>query len=182
MAGMKVIDVERINTQGGSLRIHAMKEEYVTSVSEEVKKMLEEERKLGFDKPEIYNLVANKVIEFKKNLRILIEEEKRNKGKLIGLGAPARGVVILNYCKLGTEDIEYIVDDTPLKQGRLTPGVHIPVKSFESIGFNKEKRTFILLSWNYRESYLKRLKEKFSSFRLIIPFPKLEVIQYGKSE
>ena len=73
MAGMKVIDVERINTQGGSLRIHAMKEEYVTSVSEEVKKMLEEERKLGFDKPEIYNLVANKVIEFKKNLRILIE-------------------------------------------------------------------------------------------------------------
>lgn len=179
MAGMKVIDVERINTQGGSLRIYAMKEEYASEISQNVFKLLEEEKKIGFDNPETYLSVSKKVIEFKKNIKSLIEEEKKKRGKLVGLGAPARGVVILNYCGIGTDDLECILDDTSLKQGRVTPGVHIPVASFESIGSNEQKKTFILLSWNYKESYLKRLKEKFSSFRIIVPFPKLEIVEYG---
>ncbi|MSS74653.1 class I SAM-dependent methyltransferase [Candidatus Pacearchaeota archaeon] len=179
MAGMKVIDVERIATQGGSLRICAMKEEYASEVSSRVLSLLEEEKKIGFDKPETYLLVEKKVAEFKIHLRNLINEEKKRGGKLIGLGAPARGVVILNYCQIGKEDIAFIVDDTSLKQGRVTPGVHIPVQSFESIGSNTEKRTFLLLSWNYKEDYLRRLKEKYASFRMIVPFPKLEVIEHG---
>ena len=118
--------------------------------------------------------LAPKVEQFRRELKSVIEQHKRSSGKLIGIGAPARGVVILNYCGLGPEDIEYIVDDTPLKKEKLTPGVHIPVKSWDALK-NESKRTFLLLSWNYREHLLARLKHQFSGSNVIIPFPQLEV-------
>ena len=177
MAGLTIIDVEKIPTQGGSLRVFAMKSEYTKEVSESVKRLLEEEEKAGLTNNETYNQVKLKVSEYKKNLRKIIDEEKR-KGKLIGLGAPARGMVILNHCKINNEDIDYLIDDTPLKQGKFAPGVHIPVKSWEELKSYKNQ-TFLLLSWNYKEHLISKLQNYIPSFRIIIPFPNLEVKEYG---
>lgn len=177
-AGLKIVDVEKIPTQGGSLRVYAMKEENAPAVSREVKDLLDQEKAIGLSQPEIYEEVNQKIQQFKTDLRKIINEEKIKNGRLIGLGAPARGVVISNYCKITGEDVEYVVDDTPLKQGRLMPGVHIPVKSFDSLK-NEKGRTFILLSWNYKDHFISKLKELYQSFKVIIPFPKLQVMEYG---
>lgn len=171
-AGLKIIDVKKIPTQGGSLRIFAKKENPFVSPS--VDRMLKEEKNQGLIHTEIYESVESKVNNFKDNLKRIIEEEKKSSGKLIGLGAPARGVVILNYCGLGINDIEYLIDDTPLKQGKVAPGVHIPVKSWEALQ-DYNNQTFLLLSWNYKDHLLSKLKKYIPSCRVIIPFPKLEV-------
>ena len=178
LAKLKVVDVEKIPTQGGSLRVYAQKEEEAKEQSPHVYELMSQEIKEGLTSPKIYEAVKNKVGAFKNELRRIIDNEKRIHGKLIGLGAPARGVVILNYCNLGVDDIDYLVDDTFLKQNKVSPGVHIPVKSWDAI--IKDKKTgYFLLSWNYRDYFISRLKEIIPSFKIIIPFPKLEVKKIG---
>ncbi len=177
MAGLTVVDVERIPTQGGSLRVFAMKDEHANPVSSTVSFLLEQEKKHGLADPKAYDSVGQKVITYKKELRALIEKEKSSKGKLIGLGAPARGVVIMNYCTIDTSDLEYVIDDTPLKVGKVTPGTHVPVKSWDSLDPDEE-RVFLLLSWNYKDHLLSKLKQHVKKGRVIIPFPKLEVISF----
>ena len=179
MAGLTVYDAEKIPTQGGSLRVFAMKDEFSKPISNSVKEILKEEEKYGLANLEMYNQVEAKIKNYKKEIRNIIENEKNRNGKLIGLGAPARGVVIMNYCGIDKTDLDYIVDDTILKQGKVSPGTHIPVKEMNYLKNEKTKRTFLLLSWNYRESFVNRLKSIMQSFRIIIPFPKLEVIDYG---
>ena len=178
MAGLTVIGVERIPTQGGSLRILAMKDEFSKPIDNSVTDLLIEEEKLGLANEQTYKSVYQKVKDYKISLRKLIDEEKSKNGKLIGLGAPARGVVIMNYVNINSDDLEYIIDDTSLKQDKFAPGVHIPVKSIEILKNEKEKKTFFLLSWNYKESFVKRLKEIMPSFRMIIPFPQLKVEEF----
>ena len=177
-AGLKVTDVEKIPTQGGSLRILAQKAPEAALIYPSVNILLEEEKNQGLIDPKIYNCVESKVKNFKNNLKKIVEEEKKKSGKLIGLGAPARGVVILNYCNLGINDMNYLIDDTPLKQGKFAPGVHIPVKSWEALKSYKNQ-TFLLLSWNYKEHLISKLQNYIPSFRIIIPFPNLEVKEYG---
>ncbi len=175
MAGLTVVDVERLPTQGGSLRVCAMKDEFATPVSESVKKLMDQEEKKGLANSEIYRAVGPKVESYRKEIRQLINREKASLGKLIGLGAPARGVVILNYCNIETNDLEYIIDDTPLKIGKLAPGVHVPIKSWEALNPNEE-RAFLLLSWNYKDHLISKLRQHVTKARIIIPFPKLEVL------
>jgi hypothetical protein len=114
----------------------------------------------------------------RKEIRELIEREKLSNGKLIGLGAPARGVVMMNYIGITPNDLDYVVDDTVLKQGRLVPGVHVPVMSTDSLKKEKGNKTFILFSWNYKDSFIRRLKEIMPSFKVIIPFPELKVEEF----
>ncbi len=177
-AGLTIVNVEKIPTQGGSLRIFAVKDEFADGISESVKKLFREEKEKGIANYETYAKIGKKVQDYKSEMRKILENEKNNYGKLIGLGAPARGVVILNYCGLGINDLEYLIDDTPLKQGKVAPGVHIPVKSWDELKSYKNQ-TFLLLSWNYKEHLLSKLKKYLSSFRVIIPFPNLEVIEIG---
>ncbi|MBI3334491.1 class I SAM-dependent methyltransferase [Candidatus Pacearchaeota archaeon] len=174
-AGLAIVDVERIPQQGGSLRVYAQRDEESKRESEAVTALLKHEHENGWLNPETYDNVSVKVNNYKKRLREIVDIEKK-KGKLIGVGAPARGVVILNYCGLTAEDIKYIVDDTHLKHGRLTPGVAIPVKSWDALSAEKSP-VFLLLSWNYKASLLPRLKERFPGSRVIIPFPELEVVK-----
>ncbi len=175
LAGLKIIDVEKISTQGGSLRIFAQDEFCASKVSNSVRNLLDEEKKIGLNNSKIYDSVDHKVKQFKDNLNKLIKSEKILAGKsLVGIGAPARGVVILNYCSIGTEDISYIIDDTPLKQGKVSPGTHIPIRSWEELNKNPSK-SFILLSWNYKNHLIDRLKKQIPSARIIVPFPRLGV-------
>lgn len=178
LAGLKVFDVEKIPTQGGSLRVFAMKEEFSKPASENVKNILQEESASGLADQSKYDSVSTKVEKYKEELKKIVEEETKRK-KIIGLGAPARGVVILNYCGIGKDKLEYIIDDTHLKQGKVMPGVHIPIKSWSALDESYRDRTFFLLSWNYKEHMLSKLKSYSTKARVIVPFPKLEVVELG---
>jgi len=106
----------------------------------------------------------------------LLEKIKKEKKSLFGYGAPAKGNVLLNYCNIDFNVLEYIVDTTPLKQGKFTPGTHIPVFSPEKMIDKGYGDIALLLAWNYESEILekeKKFRDKGGKFLVPIPSPRL---------
>ena len=107
----------------------------------------------------------------KEELVELLKGLKAEGKKIVGYGAPAKGNTLLNYFGIGSETLDYIVDDSPWKQGLYSPGMHIPVKGFEQL--SKEKPDYILiLAWNYAEPIMKKCSGM-ADFILPVPEPKI---------
>lgn len=174
--GLTITNVEHIPTQGGSLRVFAQHAERKPRVSNQVSALLQREAKAGVKNPAMYQAVGKKIAAFKNDFRKRLKDLHVRHGHVIGLGAPARGVVILNYTGIGSALLEAVVDDTPLKIGRLVPGVHIPVISWEALA-KQPAAAYVLLSWNYVPEMIRKLKTITSSGEVLIPFPKLHVQQ-----
>src|SRR4029077_16923221 len=97
---------------------------------------------------------------------------------VVGLGASARGVVLMNYCGLSPDDIDFVVDDTPLKQGKLMPGCHVPVHDWTKIP-KGAKVAGLMLSWNYRREILAKLATRVARARVLVPLPTVEEVALG---
>ena len=176
--GLAIVDVEKIPTQGGSLRVFARRQEDSYTASASVCKLLQDEKDRGLTEPATYAAVTSKVAQFKDDLRTRLRQVQTQHGHVVGLGAPARGVVLLNYCHIGPDDLAYVIDDTPLKQGKLVPGVHIPVVSWDKLTAD-QPRAFLLLSWNYQHEIFEKLQRYVQEATVIVPFPQLQVIEIG---
>jgi len=167
--GLEIFDIKKQLVHGGTLRIFvSQKDNY--PINNSVKVFLNEEHKLGLDKIEFYHKFSTNVEELKKNLLKLLTQLKKENKSLLGYGAPAKGNVLLNYCGIDTNLLDCIIDTTPLKQGKYTPGMHIPIIPPKNL---KNTDVALLLAWNYESDIL--LKEK--TFRknggkFIIPLPK----------
>jgi len=170
--GLEIFDIQKQNVHGGSLRIFvSQKNKFDVNVS--VKKFIDEEYKLGLDSIEIYHKFSANVNDLKENLKKLLNQLKKENKSIFGYGAPAKGNVLLNYCNIDTEILEFIIDTTTLKQGRYTPGTHIPVISPEKVMEKGKDDVALLLAWNYENEIL----EKEQSFRkqggkFLVPIPK----------
>ena len=106
------------------------------------------ERILGLDKLETFVRFAEKVNQSKSDLLRLLKKCKEEGKKVISYGASSKSTTIFNYCGIGPELISYITDTTPEKQGKLSPGMHIPVMSPEQ-GFNETVDYAYLGAWNF---------------------------------
>jgi hypothetical protein len=101
----------------------------------------------------------------------LLEDLKNDGASIADYGASAKGNILLNYCGIGTEKLSYIVDTTPLKQGRFSPGVHIPVVHPDQFAEQPPDYT-LLLAWNYAEAILaKEAEYRRQGGKFIIPVP-----------
>ena len=174
--GLEIFDIKKQNVHGGSLRIFVSQKNNF-KVSNSVKKFIDEEYELGLNRIEIYQKFSTKVEDLKENLKKLLNTLKKENNTIFGYGASAKGNVLLNYCNIGTDTLEFIIDTTPLKQGKLTPGTHIPVISPEKIMEKGEKDIALLLAWNYENEIL----EKEQSFRkqggkFLVPIPEPRLI------
>lgn len=171
--GMQVVDVTTIPIHGQSLRVYARKN---GPVSESVKHFLDKEKEMGLHTKDAYVNFSKKVEKIKKELMTLIYKLKKE-GKIIsGYGAPAKGNTLLNYFGIGPEILDYIVDTTPSKQGKFTPGTHIKVVHPEIL-ISTPPDYLLLLSWNYRDAILdkeKTIRDK--GIKFIIPIPQIEVV------
>lgn len=171
---MELFDVIETDIDGGSLRCFvANKGKH--SVSERVKNILEKE-----ENEEIYSIkklkeFAEKVKNQKILLLDLLLKLKRDGKKVVGIGAPAKGMTMINYCKIDSTLIEYITEKSGLKIGKFTPGMHISVKSDDEI--LKDMPDYaIIFSWNFAKEImenLKEYKEKGGKFIIPIPIPKI---------
>lgn len=171
--GMPVFKVEEIDIHGGSLRIYASMHPYDTDYS--VTEMLEKEESSKLHKLSTYQKFSQSVNKIKEELLITLELLYRNKSKVMGYGASAKGISLLNYCNIPHEFIYSIVDDTPEKQGKWTPGTYIPIVDFSD--FEKSKPDHILLlAWNFEQELLN--KTRFHRTRngyYITPIPQVRV-------
>jgi len=173
--GMVPMEVLKIPTQGGSLRVVARKKARNRISGKSVLDLLTDEDHLGVANKATYFSVKKNIEEFRTKLVSILEKFHSQGRKIIALGAPARGTVVLNYCKLNKNLIEFSIDDTTFKQGKLVPGVHIPVHDWSALENGDGNEVFLLVSWNYKQEILKKLFQYRSKITLIEYFPEIQV-------
>lgn len=173
--GLKITDAERISIHGGSIRVTVSAED--EEPSDRVQELLSFERKQGFDSIEKYREFARDVKEIKRDLNELIQELNSQGEKVVGYGAAAKGNTLLNFCDIGNDEISYISDNIPIKQGKYTPGTRIPVKSPEE--FREDRPDYaLLLAWNYAEEIIRKEEEFLrNGGKFIVPIPEVRVIE-----
>jgi len=174
--GMQIFGAQRIPTHGGSLRVFIKKSESSKPITKSVSEILGKENEMGIHELETYENFTNSVYKAKEQLAKLIMDLK-NQGKTIaGYGAPAKSTTLLNFCGLGGDFIEYIVDENDLKQGLYTPGTHIPIVPPSML--DKKRPDYILiLAWNFAEEILNKTKKyKDDGVKFIIPLPELMTV------
>lgn len=173
---MDLIDVVRINTHGGSFRGVVQKKNGVRKVNSSVKKILKMEKEMKLDKVETYQKFGENINILKTKFQTLIKKLKSENNSIAGFGAPAKATTLMYHFGIGPETIDFIVDDSPLKQGLYSPGKHIPIMTPETI-YHKKPNYLIILAWNFAESIMKKhAKYRNEIGHFIIPLPTLEVI------
>ena len=159
--GLEIVKVENLPVHGGSNRIYAMKiGEGVIDGSVEKNKSYE--RVLGLDKMETFVRFAQNISKSKADLVRLLNKCKDEGKKVISYGASSKSTTIFNYCGIGPDLITYITDTTPEKQGKLSPGMHIPVISPEQ-GFNGSVDYAYLGAWNFVQEIKNKEKDFINS-------------------
>lgn len=172
--GMELFDVKRLAVHGGSIRCYVRKSP--SPIENSVYQLLTLEESLKLNELYTYLAFTARVKKIRLQLTSLLKRLKRKGYKIVGYGAAAKGNTLLNYCKIGTDVLDYIVDDTPFKQGLYTPGMHIPVVPSDRI--LKDKPDYVLLlAWNYLDEILKKeWKYQELGGRFIVPIPEPKII------
>ena len=169
--GLQVTHVSLLKVHGGSIRVYVQRSPGPPP-SRAVSELVAKETAEGFGTSDTYQRFAQRVQTLKDELAGLLGQLKTQGARIVGYGAPAKGNTLLNFCKVGPDLLEYLVDTTPFKQGRFSPGMHIPV--FPEERFHNEPPDYaLILAWNYAEEIL----EKETVFRhqggkFIIPIPR----------
>lgn len=176
-AGMKVMDVERVGTHGGSIRVFVQKSEAKAPPAPSVRALLklEKERKLREEKT--YRTYEQRILGNRAKLLSLLTGLKKSGKRIAGYGAPAKGNTLLNFFSVGKELLDYIVDDSPHKQGKHTPGKRIPVVSTKRLS-DDPPDYLLILAWNFAPSIMKKNAE-FAKCggKFIVPVPTPRVIR-----
>ncbi len=173
--GMLIVDVERISIHGGSLRIYAAKDPK-RKTSTAVKSLLAQEVVWGIDKIEFYRDFRAAVENVKNSLLSTIESLHRNGRRIAAYGAAAKGTVLLNYCKIGNQFLDFVVDRSPYKQNRYIPGVHVPILPPSELVSKRPDYTLIL-AWNLADEIIKQQVEyRNLGGKFIIPIPQVKIM------
>lgn len=173
--GLSVFDVKTVPTHGGSIRVYIGNPAHHPARNS-VGKTLELEKKEKIDRLETYTDFAARVVRQRERLTGLLKSLKAQGKRIVGYGAPGRGNTMLNYCKIGTDILDYTTDENPLRQGKITPGMRIPVVSPERL--RKEQPDYaLMLAWSYMGPILKK-EQRFLSRggKFIVPLPEPKIL------
>lgn len=174
--GLDLIDAQKYPAKGGSLRVIAQRVNGKRPVAPDVNKILAEEKDNMMHRPEPYLTFAIKVEGLKKQLSGLINQIEKDKKRVVGYGASHSTTTLTYHFDLGTQ-MEYLVDDNPLKQGMYSPGNHIIVHPSQYL-FDDKPDYAIILAWQYQSQIIAKnqlyLKQ---GGKFIVPLPELKVIE-----
>lgn len=153
-AGLHLIAITKTPIHGNSYVFVFSKQPAPGNVEE----VLAKERAAGLQDPQTYVEYARKAQQVVKDLKDTIVACRAENFLIVGYGAAAKGMTLLNYGNLA---LDFIIDDNPLKQGLYTPGMHVPIYSIDILDENQdEKIAFIPLAWNYFNEISTKIKEK----------------------
>jgi len=158
---MEVINVEPQETHGGSMR-YVIAHQGTKSVQSNVHKQLELERKLGLTDSKTYEQFRKNCEKYRSDLMGLLNDIKSLDKSIAGYAATSKSTTIINYCGITTEHLDCIYDTTPIKQGRFSPGAHIPIVAHEKFKVNYPDYA-LLFAYNHEreimakeEAFMKR--------------------------
>jgi SAM-dependent methyltransferase len=174
--GLKLFDVERLATHGGSLRVYLCRANASHQATPAVTALLAEERNIGLERVETYTQFGAKVHHTKRELLSVLIECKRAGAKICGYGAPGKGNTLLNYCAIGTDFLDFTVDRNPYKHGRYTPGMHIPIRPVSAID-EARPDYLLILPWNLKHEIAAQTRHVADwGCKFIVPIPLAQVI------
>jgi 2-polyprenyl-3-methyl-5-hydroxy-6-metoxy-1,4-benzoquinol methylase len=174
---LTLFDVERLPTHGGSLRIYARHAANDSQpVSARARELLELEQRRGLTRLATYAAFAEQVRETKRALLEFLIEAKRSGKRIVGYGAPGKGNTLLNYCGIGTDFLDFTVDRNPYKQGKYTPGTHIPILHPDEL-VRARPDYVLILPWNLKDEILATVGRTAGlGARFLVPIPKVEIV------
>jgi SAM-dependent methyltransferase len=175
--GLQLFSVENVASHGGSIRGMVALAAGVHSPDGSVDAMITKEKKSGLDCIETFKAFSYSINALGQQLKSLIQKIKAEGKSIAGFGAPAKSTTLMYNYSLGSEEIDFIVDDSPLKQGLFSPGTHIPVLSPDAL-YDRQPDYVLILAWNFSKSIM----EKHYSFLegggcFIVPLPELKTIE-----
>ncbi len=173
--GMEVIDVQHQQVHGGSMR-YVIARVGMYPVSEAVVKQKIHEQQQGLGQSKTYHRFREQV-ESSRDALVRILKELRAKGKrVVGYGATSKSTTVTNYCSISPDLVEFISDTTPTKQGKFSPGAHIPVKPYSEFK-SSPPDVALLFAWNHGEEIMEN-EDKFrkEGGKWLIYVPKVEVL------
>lgn len=173
---MEIFKVQHIDTHGGSIRVFIQKKGSLFPIKESVNEFLEKEKAFGLNKLETYETFAREVYCIRDTLKEYIKKIKSENKTIVGYGAPAKATTLLNFCGIKKDEVDYVIDDNPLKQGLIIPGVRIPIRNREYLESSLPDY-ILILAWNFAEEIIRNNEAyRNKGVKFIAPLPKLGVV------
>ena len=170
---LEIFNIEKNELDGGSLKVYLKKktDKKRKVNSSAINKILKEEEKFGLYDIKTYEKFRERVEKLKTEVVKKLKDLKRKNKTIVGYGAAAKANVLLNYFGIDKKTIDYLVDSTPYKQGRFTPGSHIPIYSEDKI-YDTNPDYVIIFAWNFAKEIMdknRKFKEKGGKFLFLEP-------------
>ena len=171
--GLSLFRVEHLPIHGGSLRVFLARSR---PVEPSVTHYLEAEQAEGVNDSRYYADFALRVAETGATLKKLIGELNEAGNSVAAYGAAAKGTVMLNYARIGKESLKYVVDRNVYKQGRLMPGIHLPIVGPEALR-SEPPDYLLILVWNLKEEIIRQQGDFMAAGgRFIVPLPSPQIL------
>src|SRR5437899_7549073 len=173
--GLEVVDVRPKNVHGGSMR-YVVAHEGARKVSAAVMAQCEREKALGLEQPETFEGFRRRTERSREELMALLYKLKRLGKRVVGYGATSKSTTVINYCGITHDLVEFISDTTPIKQGKFSPGAHIPVRPYTEFTSNYPDHA-LLFAWNHaREIIPKERGFQAVGGKRLVYVPKIRVL------
>jgi SAM-dependent methyltransferase len=172
--GLAIHHVEVLAIHGGSLRVTVGMEG--APRSESVSRMLEAEERDGLTRLPFYTRFGKAVEDLRDRLTSLLKDLRGKQQRIAAYGAAAKGSTLLNYCGIGRDLLDFVVDRSPHKQGRFMPGVRLPIAPPERL-LEDRPDYVLLLTWNFADEILAQQAQfRAGGGRFIVPVPDVRVV------
>lgn len=171
-----LFDIQELPTHGGSLRIFGRhKEDQSKAITPRVIELRAREQAAGLTDLGRYRSFAENVKKTKRGLLQCLIQAKQDRKSIVAYGAPGKGNTLLNYCGIGTDFLDYAVDRNPYKQGKFTPGTHIPIYPPEKICETRPDYLMIL-PWNLKDEVMRQMGQiREWGGKFIVPIPEATI-------
>jgi hypothetical protein len=173
--GLELIAVERVPTHGGSLRGVVQLAGGPRRPDGSVEELVALEGRLGLQEPAAFRAFAARIAERGRQLGELLGGLRAEGKRVAGFGAPAKATTLMYQFGLGRDAIDFIIDDSPLKQGLYSPGLHVPVRPPSAVA-ERRPDYLVVLAWNFADSIIaKNAAFRAAGGRFVVPLPEVVV-------
>jgi methylation protein EvaC len=173
---LEPIDVEPQPVHGGSMR-YVFGHTGAHPVSSRVSERLRREEALGLGRRETYECFRSNVERSRDKLMGLLHEVHGRGKRVVGYAATSKSTTVLNYCGITPDLVEFISDTTPIKQGKFSPGAHIPIRPYQEFK-DRYPDYALLFGWNHAEEIMaKEQAFKAAGGKWIVYVPKVQVLE-----
>jgi nucleoside-diphosphate-sugar epimerase/SAM-dependent methyltransferase len=172
---MKIFKVEYLNVHGGSIRVFVQKEKGIYPQHSSVNEFLTREKEFGLDNLSAYEKFEKSIQKKKEETKNIISRIKIDGKRIVGYGSPAKATTLLNFYGITNKELDYIIEDNPLKEEKIVPGVRIPIRN--NILKEPYPDYVYILAWNYADEIVKNNSSyRDKGIKFLVSSPELKII------